>query len=116
MDKGYDDNKIHSFLRDKGICSIIPVRKGCVRGLYRKEMRDYFDYGLYWQRNIVETLFSCIKRKYGTSVSSKNIRSQRSDLFCRMILYNIFYLLGFIFTQALKLTKFKNNQCIGRYY
>ena len=98
MDKGYDDNNIHSFIRDEGIYSVIPVRKNCVRGYYRKEMRDYFDYGLYWQRNIVETLISCIKRKYGTSVNSKNIRTQRADLYCRMILYNIFYFMGFIFT------------------
>lgn len=90
MDKGYDDNKVHAFMRDRGICSVIPVRKGCVRGCYRKEMRDYFDYGLYWQRNIVETLISCIKRKYGASVNSRNIRSQRADLYCRMILYNVF--------------------------
>ncbi|MBI4945771.1 MAG: transposase, partial [Bacteroidetes bacterium] len=90
MDKGYDDNNIHAFMRDRGICSVIPVRKNCVRGQYRKEMRDYFDYGLYWQRNIAETLISCIKRRYGASVSSRNIRSQRSDLYCRMILYNVF--------------------------
>ncbi len=30
---------------------------------------------------IAETLISCIKRKYRTNVSSKNIRSQRSDLY-----------------------------------
>lgn len=90
MDKGYDSSKVHAYFRDKGVCSVIPVRKNCVRGQYRKEMRDYFDYGLYWQRNIAETLISCIKRKYGASVSSRNIRSQRSDLYCRMILYNVF--------------------------
>lgn len=97
MDKGYDDNQLHSFIRDKGIYTIIPVRKNCVRGCYRKEMRDYFDYGMYWQRNIVECLISCLKRKYGASVNSKNIRSQRSDLYCRMILYNVFLLMWIYF-------------------
>lgn len=113
MDKGYDDNTIHSFLREKGIYSIIPAKKNCVRGCYRKEMRDYFDYGLYWQRNIVETLISCIKRKYGTSVNSKNIRSQRSDLYCRMILHNIFYFLEFIFTLAGKIVSYMSNWTIS---
>ena len=98
MDKGYDSNKVHAYFRDKGVCSVIPVRKNCIRGRYRKEMRDYFDYGLYWQRNIAETLISCIKRKYGASVNSKSIAAQRADLYCRMILYNIFYIIGFIFT------------------
>lgn len=97
MDKGYDDNNLHSFIRDKGTYTIIPVRKNCVRGSYRKEMRDYFDYGMYWQRNIVECLISCLKRKYGASVNSKNIRSQRSDLYCRMILYNVFLLMWVYF-------------------
>lgn len=101
MDKGYDDNQLHSFIRDKGIYTIIPVRKNCVRGCYRKEMRDYFDYGMYWQRNIVECLISCLKRKYGASVNSRNIRSQRSDLYCRMILYNVFLLMWIYFHRSL---------------
>ena len=91
LDKGYDDENLHSFFRQKQIYSIIPVRMNCVRGTYRKEMRDYFDYGIYFLRNIAETLISCIKRKYGSSVNSKSIASQRSDLYCRMILHNIFY-------------------------
>lgn len=97
LDKGYDSNPLHSFIRDKGIYTIIPAKKNCVRGNYRREMRDYFDYGMYWQRNIVETLISCLKRKFGASVSSKNIRSQRSDLYCRMILYNVFLLMWVYF-------------------
>lgn len=95
MDKGYDDNKVHAMFRNKGVFSIIPARNKDVpvsrtHGQYRKEMKRYFDYSQYWQRNLVETLISCIKRKYGSSVSSKKIRSQRSEMFCRLILHNIF--------------------------
>ncbi len=102
MDKGYDDNKIHSLFRDKGVYSIIPPRNKNVpirrtKGQYRKEMKRYFDYGKYWQRNIVETLFSCLKRKFGSSVNSRNIRTQRADIFSRMILFNIFLIIGFYF-------------------
>ena len=32
------------------------MRKTCKRGRYRKQLRACFDYGLYWQRNIVECL------------------------------------------------------------
>lgn len=107
MDKGYDDNKVHSLFRDRGVFSIIPARNKNVPirrtyGQYRKEMKRYFDYGQYWQRNISETLISCVKRKYGSSVSSRNIRSQRSDIFCRLILHNIFCFLESIFTRAEK--------------
>jgi hypothetical protein len=52
-------------------------------------MRDYFDYGQYWQRNIVETVISCIKRKFGSVLKVKKIVSQRSECYARLILYNI---------------------------
>lgn len=89
LDKGYDSNKVHSHFRNQGVCSIIPVRKGCRRGRYRKEMRDCFDYGQYWMRNLVETVISCVKRKYGSSLRSRHISSQRSEVYARLILHNI---------------------------
>jgi len=89
LDKGYDSNKTHALFRDKGKFSIIPARKGCVRGIYRKEMRDYFDYSQYWQRNIVETVNSVIKRVYGEVCKTKTIVTQRAEVYCRLILYNI---------------------------
>ncbi len=89
MDKGFDDNKIHKIFRDKGKCSIIPARKGCRKGNYRREMRDFFDYGQYWQRNIVESINSAIKRKYGSVLNCKNIRAQRVETYARLILHNI---------------------------
>lgn len=89
MDKGYDDNEIHKLFRDKGKLSIIPARKGCRRGQYRKEMRDFFDYCLYWQRNIVESINSAIKRKFGSVLNCRNIRTQRVETYARLILHNI---------------------------
>ena len=89
MDKGYDCNKTHALFRDKGKFSIIPVRKGCVRGRYRKEMRDYFDYGQYWQRNMVETVNSVIKRVYSGVCRAKTIVTQRAEVYSRLILYNL---------------------------
>lgn len=89
MDKGFDSNPLHTFLRENGIWSIAPVRKGCRRGFYRKELRDYFDYGMYWQRNIVESLISAVKRLFGSHVRARNARMQRAELFCRLIAYNI---------------------------
>jgi len=79
MDKGYDDNNLHKLFREKGVYSIIPARKGCKRGQYRKEMRDFFDYGQYWQKNIVESLNSAIKRKYGSTLSCRSIMTQRAE-------------------------------------
>jgi len=89
LDKGYDSQKVHAYFRNQGVYSIIPVRKRCKRGQYRKEMRDHFDHSQYWQRNLAETVISSIKRKYGSHLKSKYIRSQRSETYARLILHNI---------------------------
>ena len=91
MDKGFDAEWLHQWLNKNGTFSIAPVRKGCRRGKHRKLMRDQFDWQLYWQRNIVESLFSAIKRLFGSTISSKHIKTQTAELFCRLIAYNIGY-------------------------
>lgn len=105
MDKAYDSNKTHKLFRDKGKYSIIPARKGCVRGRYRKEMRDYFDHGQYWQRNLAETLFSCIKRVYGEVCKAKTITTQRAEIYSRLILHNISLAIARLFHQSLVFDK-----------
>lgn len=104
MDKGYDAKKVHALFREQGKCSIIPVRKGCVRGQYRKEMRDCFDYGQYWQRNIIESMFKSIKAKFGSKLSSRKIASQRSECYARLILHNLSRAIARLF----HLTRFLN--------
>lgn len=44
---------------------------------------------IYHQRSKVETVFSVIKRKYGSFILSKNFESQKKELLFRMIAYNI---------------------------
>ena len=67
MDKGYDSEKIHSIIREEiKADSIIPVRerkRKKIRGKYRKQLNLVFDRIKYNQRNIVETIFSVVKRK-----------------------------------------------------
>ena len=89
MDKGFDSNPLHSWLREHGIWSVAPVRQGCRHGQYRKQLRDCFDYELYWQRNIVESLFSAVKRLFGSHVRAKKARMQYAELSSRLIAYNI---------------------------
>lgn len=96
LDKGYDSQAVHAQFRDKGVCSIIPVRKGCKRGQYRREMRDCFDHAQYWQRNIVESVLSSVKRKYGGFVRSKNFVNQRSEVFAKLVLYNLELLIALL--------------------
>lgn len=91
LDKGFDAEYLHKWLDENGTFSLAPVRKGCRRGTHRKVLRDCFDWYLYWQRNIIESLFSAIKRLFGSSIRSKTIKTQTAELFCRLIAYNIGY-------------------------
>lgn len=89
MDKGFDSEELHRFLRESGVWSIAPTRKNCRRGRYRKQLRDCFDWALYWQRNIVESMISAVKRLYGSHVRARTARMQRAEMFTRFITYNL---------------------------
>ena len=89
MDKGFDSNPLHTWLREQGIWSVAPVRKGCKRGNYRRQLRDCFDWALYWQRNIVESMISAVKRLFGSHVRARTARMQRAEIYSRLIAYNI---------------------------
>jgi transposase len=88
-DKAADAEWLHAWLYENGTFLVAPVRKNCRRGRKSKVMRDYFDWCLYWQRNIVESLFSALKRLFGSTFSSRTIRTQTANMFCRLIAYNI---------------------------
>ena len=89
LDKGYDANWVHEEFRDRGVYSIIPVRKNCRRGRYRKEMRDFFDLSQYWERNSSEYNNSSLKRRFGDFVRSVVFRAQHSEVAARIILHNL---------------------------
>jgi transposase len=89
MDKGFDAEWLHEWLEENGTFSVAPVRKNCRRGKHRKFLRNCFDWCLYWQRNIVECLFSALKRLFGNSLRSHHIKTLNAELFCRLIAYNL---------------------------
>jgi hypothetical protein len=101
MDKGFDAEWLHRWLNVHGTFSVAPARKNCRRGRHRKLMRDCMDWCLYWQRNIVECLFSALKRLFGSIVRCRHIRTQTAELFCRLIAYNIGYRLWRFSTEPL---------------
>jgi len=88
-DKGYDAEWLHRWLADLGCKAIIPTRKSAKRGYFRRKMRDFFPKKQYAQRNIVEGIFSALKRKYGGSVSSLKKRAATTQIYCRAILHNV---------------------------
>jgi len=89
MDKCYDSEKLHRYLRALGIFSVAPVKKNWAKGQLRKQLKDYFDYSLYWQRNLIECLFSALKRLFGNHLRGLTARTQRAEIYMRLIAYNI---------------------------
>ena len=89
MDKAYDSEKLHRYLREQGTYSIIPVKKNWARGQYRKQLKDCFDYCLYWQRNLIESLFSALKRLFGNHLRGLTARTQRAEIYMRLVAYNL---------------------------
>ena len=89
MDKLYDSEKLHRSLREQGRYSIIPVKKNWAKGQLRKQLKDCFDYCLYWQRNLIESLFSALKRLFGNHLRGLTARTQRAEIYMRLIAYNL---------------------------
>lgn len=89
MDKAYDSEKLHRYLREQGIFSVAPVKKNWAKGQYRKQLKDCFDYCLYWQRNLIESLFSALKRLFGNHLRGLTARTQRAEIYMRLIAYNL---------------------------
>lgn len=94
-DRGYDDNQIFKMcFEDLGAYPMILQRnlnvpKHRKTGVYRKLTIDTFDYGEYLQRNKIETTNSMIKKRFGSNVLARTNKTQRVEIFMRVIAYNI---------------------------
>lgn len=93
LDKGYDDEKVHEFIREfMDAMSIIPARNEDVpiwktSGKYRKQMKRGYSKKNYHQRNKNETVNSVVKRKWGDGTLALNWRMQNKEVIFRLIFY-----------------------------
>ncbi len=93
LDKGYDAEKVHEFIREvMNALSIIPARYENVAihrtsGRYRKEMKRGYSKKKYHQRSKNETVNSVVKRKWGDGTLALSWRNQNKEIIFRLILY-----------------------------
>ena len=93
LDKGYDDEKVHEFIREvMGALSIIPARNEDVpiwrtSGRYRKQMKRGYSRKKYHQRSKNETVNSVVKRKWGDGTLALSWRCQNKEIIFRLIFY-----------------------------
>ncbi|MAF50620.1 MAG: hypothetical protein CMH64_00865 [Nanoarchaeota archaeon] len=94
-DKGYDANHLHEYCFENNIEVHIPIReygKSKHKMMSKRRLAaKHFDEDIYHQREPIESGFSSVKRKFGSSVSSKKASTIRSDIYGRLVCHNIFY-------------------------
>ena len=90
-DKGYDSRSNRLFvLNNLKAYPHIPYRKySGVTYTNNGTKKVICNNKIYHQRSKVETVFSVIKRKYGSFVLSKTFETQKRELLIRLVAYNI---------------------------
>ena len=83
--------KIHALIREKiKADSIISLRKRKkIKGKYRKQLYLSFDKTKYNKRNIAETMFSVVKRKFGETLKARKFCNQVKEIKVKLTIYNI---------------------------
>ena len=94
-DKGYDANYLHEYCFSNNIEAHIPLReygKSKHKNWSKRRLAaKHFDKTVYHQRELIESCFGSVKRKYGSSVNSKKASTIKSDIYGRLVCHNIFY-------------------------
>lgn len=88
-DSAYDAESLHEICFERKIQTIIKPRKNVKKGFYRRKQMKNYSEKEYHQRSLIESGFSSIKRKYGSSVSGKSWRSVNSEIYCKAIAHNL---------------------------
>ena len=119
MDRGYDSEKMHRFIRESlHADSIIPARSHQfstnVWGKYRKEMTENFDATRYRKRFLVETKFSVLKRRFGADLKSRRFQSQKKEISCKIILANLDRFIQFVWRRVFYRAKKSERGVRGR--
>lgn len=105
-DKAYDANWLHMYCNKNKIKAYIPIRKGYGKSKHkrmsaRRQAAKHFKIRTYHRRELAESGMSSTKRKYGSSVSSKTVRTIRTEVYARLACHNIFSFIPRLLGQSL---------------
>jgi hypothetical protein len=89
-DKAYSAEWLYHQAHEQGTLLMVPPKRNVRKGFYRKKMLKLFRLRTYHRREMVESGNSAIKRKYGGSVSSRSVRTIRTEVYCRLACNNLF--------------------------
>jgi hypothetical protein len=109
LDAGFDSAHNHRLLREgMGILSFIPPEHGrppknpdtLPKDKYRRRMKTHFNRAAYRLRGQVETVFSMLKRNFGSALRARTRHGRRRDLRLRVLTHNIALALIEVFYRA----------------
>jgi len=89
-DKDYNAEHLFKFAAKNNVQLMVPSKSNAKRGFYRKKAQKNFRLRTYHRRELVESSNSSIKRCYGSSVSSKTVRTIRTEVYGRLACHNLF--------------------------
>ena len=91
LDKAYKSEKLNEYAHERKIILMVPKKTNEVKpGFFTKKMNKTFRLRTYHRRELVESGNSAIKRKYGSSVSSRKARTIRTEIYGRLTCHNLF--------------------------
>jgi hypothetical protein len=108
-DAGFDSAHNHQLLREEhGVRSTIPPEYGRPRkdpnslpaDKYRRLMKTHFNKKAYRKRPQVETVFSMLKRNFGSALRAKSHWGRNRDLYLRVLTHNIALIFLQVFYRA----------------
>lgn len=99
-DSAYDaEDNVFSQCFERQIIAVVKPRKGWRSGFYRHKMRKHYDLRTYHRRPIVEGFFSRLKQRFGGSLRCRSARTQRAEVYARVILQNLISAIHRLFLQ-----------------
>ncbi len=99
-DAGYESEGAHRLCREQlGVVSIFPTTHrgrrrldgapNAVTGRYRRQMLDHFPTATYGQRWQIETVFSMLKRRLGSALTSRRPYAINREIMLRVLTINL---------------------------
>ncbi len=102
-DKGYSSENLYAFAEENSILLMIPKKSNVKRGHCRNKMHKLFRLRTYHRRELIESGNSSLKRKFGASVSSRTVRTIRTEVYGRLACHNLFSWLTRLSGQSLEM-------------
>lgn len=88
-DKAYSSEALYRHAAALGALLMVPQKKNARHGLWRITQQGQFRLRTYNRRQLVESGNSSLKRKFGSSVSSRKVRTIRTEVYGRLACHNL---------------------------